>query len=203
MQRLIAFLKKNLKKTEIFPQKSRFPMEIPPTTRIITEGGAKLVISEQKVNEKGEKIESDVFYNPVQVFNRDLTLLCLRIHARNLEKLKENFDGLTIFDALSASGLRTVRFLKEMGDCVKMVYANDISEKSHEIMNRNFKENGVDLKKIVSSREDANKLLMDYREPYFKEKNKDYLKFDVIDLDPYGSCVPFLDAAVQCANENS
>lgn len=200
MRRFIAFLNKKIKKTWIF---SKVPMDFSPKTRVITEGGAKLLISEQKVNEKGEKIETDVFYNPVQVYNRDLTILCLKLHAKELKSLDPTFAGLTIFDALSASGLRTVRFLKEIGDCVRMVYANDISEKSHEIMKKNFKENGVDLQKIVSSREDANKLLLDYREPYFKEKNKEYLKFDVIDLDPYGSCVPFIDAAVQCANENS
>ena len=33
-------------------------------------------------------------------------------------------------DALSASGLRTIRFLKEIKD-IKKVYANDISESAH------------------------------------------------------------------------
>lgn len=45
--------------------------------------------------------------------------------------------------------------------------------------------------------------MLDHRVPYFKKKGEEYLQFDVIDLDPYGSCIPFLDAAIQCANENS
>ncbi len=43
---------------------------------------------------------------------------------------KEKFDGITILDGLSASGLRPIRFLKEL-DGVKKVYANDLSEDAH------------------------------------------------------------------------
>lgn len=50
-------------------------------------------------------------------------------------------------DALSASGLRTIRFLKELKD-VKKVYANDLSEASHKLMMDNFKLNELDLDKI-------------------------------------------------------
>ena len=49
------------------------------------------------------------------------------------KKGKEKFDGITILDALSASGLRTIRFSKELKD-VKKVLANDISEASLKLM---------------------------------------------------------------------
>ena len=61
----------------------------------------------------------------------------------------EKFDGITILDALSASGLRTIRFSKELKD-VKKVFANDISEASHKLMMDNFKLNELDLSKIES-----------------------------------------------------
>ena len=54
-----------------------------------------------------------------------------------------------------------------------------------------------------ATKQDANKLLLDSKVPYFKKKGEEFVQFDVIDLDPYGSCIPFLDAAIQCANENS
>ena len=174
-----------------------------PQVKTISEGKAKLILSTIKTNDKGEKFESDVFYNPVQVFNRDLTILLLKVHSVDLKSKLDKFEGLTIFDALSASGLRTIRFLKELPDSVKKVYANDISQTSQELMKKNFELNGIDMTKVVATKDDANKLLMDYREPYFKVKGVEYLRFDVIDLDPYGSCIPFIDAAVQCANENS
>lgn len=54
-----------------------------------------------------------MFYNPVQIFNRDFTLLVMQGYINQLRKLKgEKFDGVKIIDALSASGLRTIRFLK-------------------------------------------------------------------------------------------
>ena len=190
---LISFIKKLTPKS----------MEPPHNLKTITEGKAKLILSTVMTNDKGEKFESDVFYNPVQVFNRDLTILNLKLHYKELKEKNPDFKGLTIFDALSASGLRTIRFLKELDDCVHKVYANDISQTSQELMKRNFELNELDMSKVVATREDANKLLLDYREPFFKNKGQEYLKFDVIDLDPYGSCIPFIDAAVQCANENS
>jgi tRNA (guanine26-N2/guanine27-N2)-dimethyltransferase len=82
-----------------------------------------------------------VFYNPIQVFNRDLTILVMQQYINNLREEKKNeknpFEGVNIADALSASGLRTIRFVKELQG-VKKVYANDISEASHKLMKDNF-----------------------------------------------------------------
>lgn len=43
---------------------------------------------------------------------------------------------------------------------------------------------------------DANVLMFNSRDSIMKNSPKP-LKYDVIDLDPYGSAVPFLDTAVQ------
>ena len=74
------------------------------------------------------------------------------------ENKKGDFEGVRIVDALSASGLRTIRFLKEL-DGVKEVYANDISEASHKLMADNFKLNELDQTKIKMTIQDANVLL--------------------------------------------
>jgi tRNA (guanine26-N2/guanine27-N2)-dimethyltransferase len=62
-------------------------------------------------------------------------------YINNLREEKKNeknpFEGVNIADALSASGLRTIRFVKELQG-VKKVYANDISEASHKLMKDNF-----------------------------------------------------------------
>jgi tRNA (guanine26-N2/guanine27-N2)-dimethyltransferase len=65
-------------------------------------------------------VENEVFYNPVQIFNRDFTILVMQAYINLLKeesnKLliveKEKFEGASIVDALSASGLRTIRFIK-------------------------------------------------------------------------------------------
>ena len=113
------------------------PFMDPQPPKIITEGKAKLILSSIKTNEKGEKFESDVFYNPVQVLNRDLTLLLLKLHALELKENSEN----------------------ELEGSVKKVYANDISQISHELMKKNFELNEIDMKKVEVRKEDANKLL--------------------------------------------
>lgn len=74
-----------------------------------------------------------------------MTLLVVQQYIDELreEKKKQEFEGVRIVDALSASGLRTIRFLQEL-DGVKEVYANDISEASHKLMADNFKLNELD-----------------------------------------------------------
>ena len=90
-------------------------------------------------------------------------------------------------DALSASGLRTIRFLNELTD-VSKVYANDLSPDSHKLMKDNFQLNNLDPQRYSMTLEDANLLMINAK--------KEGLAFDIVDLDPYGSVVPFLDAAV-------
>lgn len=81
--------------------------------------------------------EGAVFYNPAQVFNRDLSIACLRLiskyhHENECKKMKKNdpdatcvsFDqlsagvrqenGLKIAEALSATGLRSIRYALEI-----------------------------------------------------------------------------------------
>lgn len=98
----------------------------------------------------------------------------------------DKFEGVNIIDALSASGLRTIRFLKQL-EGVNIVYANDISPASHKLMRDNFDLNNLQQDKLKMTMEDANLLLIN------QKKN---ILFDLIDLDPYGSVVPFLDASV-------
>lgn len=68
-----------------------------------------------------------------------------------------------------------------------MVYANDISPASHKLMQDNFDLNNLSPYLYKKTLSDAN-LLLTNRKPN--------IHFDIIDIDPYGSVVPFLDAAV-------
>jgi tRNA (guanine26-N2/guanine27-N2)-dimethyltransferase len=71
----------------------------------------------------------------------------------------QKFEGVTIVDALSASGLRTIRFLREL-EGVRMVYANDISPASHKLMRDNFDLNELDPDHYKLTMQDANLLLL-------------------------------------------
>lgn len=51
--------------------------------------------------------------------------------------------GLTILEALSATGLRSIRYAKEIPG-VKQIIANDISKKAFEDIQINIRDNNVD-----------------------------------------------------------
>ncbi|XP_034739802.1 tRNA (guanine(26)-N(2))-dimethyltransferase [Etheostoma cragini] len=127
---------------------------------------------------------NEVFYNPVQEFNRDLTF-------QNNPFGPPFQRGLRVLEGLAASGLRSVRFALEVPG-LQSVTANDFSTKAAALIARNAQYNGVSHLLQASCR-DASMLMYEMRGK--KER------FDVIDLDPYGSPASFLDAAVQAVSE--
>ncbi|KZC11161.1 PREDICTED: probable tRNA (guanine(26)-N(2))-dimethyltransferase [Dufourea novaeangliae] len=149
----------------------------------LKEGEAEILVSNR-----------NVFYNPVQEFNRDLSVAVLMIYAktRNKEVSKNGLmkqDGITILEALSATGLRSIRYAKEVQG-IKQIVANDISAKAVESIKRNIEHNGIEHL-IKPSHEDATLLMYQSRRE----------RFDVVDLDPYGCPTIFLDGAVQCVSD--
>uniref|UniRef100_A0A8C6UIM3 tRNA (guanine(26)-N(2))-dimethyltransferase n=1 Tax=Neogobius melanostomus TaxID=47308 RepID=A0A8C6UIM3_9GOBI len=184
---------------------------------------------------------NEVFYNPVQEFNRDLTCAVITEFARDVlaqrgvkvevpgerepvvvslsgeqtgadEPMDEREEtngsekqqltetarvgekcerGLRVLEGLAASGLRSVRFGLEVPG-LRSVTANDFSAKAAALIARNAQHNGVGHL-VEASCKDASLLMYEKR-----EKRE---RFDVIDLDPYGSPSSFIDAAVQAVAE--
>ncbi|NXS31422.1 TRM1 dimethyltransferase, partial [Pomatostomus ruficeps] len=99
--------------------------------------------------------------------------------------------GLRVLEALAASGLRSIRFAREVPGLGAIV-ASDCSPRAAALMARNVARNGVG--DLVTPRLADARMLM-YQSKAEREP------FDVIDLDPYGSPAPFLDAAVQAVSE--
>ncbi len=99
---------------------------------------------------------------------------------------------MQILEALAASGLRSIRYALEIPN-VKSIIANDFSEKAYQSIIKNVKHNGLEGKVVPSWRE-ASILMYEHREPFTR-------RFDVIDLDPYGSPSQFLDSAIQSVRD--
>ncbi len=148
----------------------------------IREGSASMLYDTKEV----------VFYNKVQVFNRDISIQTINLFASIREKEAQKkgvpFEGIKILDALAATGLRSVRYLKEISN-VKSVTINDILPEATAAAQQNCIRNEVDMSKVQINTGDATMFMYQHRAP-----NQ---QFDVIDLDPYGSASPFLDSAVQ------
>ncbi|KAH7914686.1 tRNA methyltransferase [Hygrophoropsis aurantiaca] len=122
-----------------------------------------------------------------------------------------------LLEALSATGLRAIRYAREI-PLVRYVIANDLSASATAAMKRNVDLNGLGpapesneetipsggaslerkvggptLGKVRVNEGDACALMYNHR----TEKTR----VDVIDLDPYGTAAPFIDAAVQAVND--
>ncbi|KAI0818751.1 N2,N2-dimethylguanosine tRNA methyltransferase [Irpex lacteus] len=224
--------------------------------------------------------DNGAFLNPVQEFNRDLSVACITIWAQQTNDAKKkkwaeaqerrakkgakggkskkqkteqdatagpstshaNQDSesmpvdqdqsvstseapspskdykFTILEALSATGLRSIRYAKEI-PLVKyvQVIANDLSPTAAEAMRRNVELNGLGPTKLGEvettagagteppteqkthqpkvrvNEGDACALMYSHRAPQ--------ARVDVVDLDPYGTAAPFIDAAVQCVSD--
>lgn len=77
----------------------------------------------------------------MQEFNRDISILAIREHIKIVQEEKEakgkKFDGVNILEALSATGLRSVRYMKEINH-LKTLVANDIDPTATKLMQDNF-----------------------------------------------------------------
>ena len=112
-----------------------------------------------------------VFYNPTQELNRDVTVAALRAYAEREPRAS------TYLDATAASGVRGVRAAAAGYD----VTCADVDPDAVALARENLARNGVDGEAVER---DANALLHDSE-----------TVFDVVDLDPFGTPIPFADAA--------
>ncbi|CAG8494843.1 11033_t:CDS:10 [Ambispora leptoticha] len=180
---------------------------------VITEGKASILFPKS----------NEVFYNPVQEFNRDLSIAVIRTWSEILreereEKAKkqsqrqtqltgessnvgttnaaaskvESKFSYTILEALAASGLRSIRYAKELPN-LKYVVANDLDLEAVNSIKRSVQYNGLSDDLVRTSQGDASDIMYQHRNPLNQ--------FDAIDIDPYGTAAPFLDAAVQSVKD--
>ncbi|EPQ58267.1 N2,N2-dimethylguanosine tRNA methyltransferase [Gloeophyllum trabeum ATCC 11539] len=229
---------------------------------------------------------NEAFLNPVQEFNRDMSVACIRVYSEEVNREKEarwkrkqeykakkaesgsknkkaktvsNSAGGThgseaheqdavedagpgqgpssadspelkaqeyrpytieILEALSATGLRSIRYAKEI-PLVKYVIANDLSPLAVEAMKRNIEINGLGPKDDVTpdpsgssaepvlkgthGKQDLGKVKVKVKEgdacALMYNHRPERSRVDVVDLDPYGTAAPFIDAAVQCVKD--
>ncbi|TID25169.1 TRM-domain-containing protein [Venturia nashicola] len=109
------------------------------------------------------------------------------------EPLEEWRPPFQILDALSATGLRALRYAQEL-PFVTSVTANDLSPKAVEMIAVNIKHNKLEDKIKTST---GNAMAHMYSLVGQEGKGGPGPKYEVIDIDPYGTAVPFLDAAIQ------
>jgi tRNA (guanine26-N2/guanine27-N2)-dimethyltransferase len=143
----------------------------------INEGTTELMVPESFCRKGPGTKTGEVFYNRQMEFGRDISVMLGR----------EVFtEGARILDGLAATGARGLRLANECGVKAEFVL-NDRSLSAAVLMKQNADLNSLGHIRITC---------MDLRSLLAEEQ------FDYIDIDPFGSPIDFIDAAVQsCRNK--
>jgi tRNA (guanine26-N2/guanine27-N2)-dimethyltransferase len=142
------------------------------------EGAIKLVLPSESDKKSADP---NVFYNPRMSLNRDISVLAAHCIQSNLQR------SIRIADPLTGSGIRGLRYAAEV-DSINFVLLNDIEPDAvlfalHNILNNNLQDK-TDIQCM-----DANIFLNLHSIPG--------KRLDLIDLDPYGSPVRYIDSALR------
>jgi len=159
-------------------------------TETIQEGNVKVLVPELKAFVKQPSdyapSKAPVFYNPVMELNRDIAIIALRAYQRMIG------HQISVCEPLTGCGIRGIRYAVE-GKGVKEVWMSDINERAFKLAGYNVQTNALG-ERITLKHTDANLLLAQHGAPR--------KRFDAIDIDPFGSPVPFMDSAVRALRNN-
>jgi len=140
--------------------------------KLLAEGACKFY-AQPSGGEKGPvSRQGGAFYNPAMRHARDVTVALCRAAAK---------PGWTMLDGLASSGVRGLRVALEAAPIAEIVL-NVYNPSIVQIIDKNIALNGA--KNARSSRRNVNALLGEER-------------FDYVDIDPFGTPVPYLTAALQ------
>jgi len=160
-----------------------FPFEV------IKEGAVKVAVPKLDAFKKAPweyaPSKAPVFYNPAMKQNRDLAVLVGQAFQKSLGR------EISIAEPLAGCGVRGVRFAAEI-EGVQHVYLNDLNPIAYRMAKHNVRINHLEGR-VSLSNEDANLFMSRYAAPH--------KRFDFIDVDPFGSPVPFLDSAVRALKD--
>ncbi|MHA1985060.1 MAG: tRNA (guanine(10)-N(2))-dimethyltransferase [Promethearchaeota archaeon] len=132
-----------------------------------------------------------VFYNKKMEINRDITNLAIMAYNRIY-----NLNPLIIMDSMAASGISSIRMLKECQN-IQKIYINDKNPMAIDLINKNLFLNKLNnhQSKIEVSRKDANFLFSEFTQNSFLYPDRSHQKPNVISIDPFGTPNLYLDSA--------
>jgi len=157
----------------------------------VVEGQTKIIVPdvEKYRTSPASFPESDapVFYNKKMEINRDFALALLRVYLTKREEAKE----ILYFEPMAGSGIRSLRVAYELPNLT--VLMNDRNPHAVKLIKENVKQ--LKLKKRTEVYEDdANELMLRF--------GSSGRKIDIIDIDPFGSPSPFMDAAAHAIRKD-
>ncbi len=149
----------------------------------IKEGLGKFLISPPKLNDNIPRRSDTAFFNTHQEINRDFSVLAIRAYAQTNEK-----SELMICEPLCGSGIRSCRYAIETPST--HIYCNDLNLNAIDVAKQNYSR---------LSKEISNKIHLSNMEGnlFLQQLNLRDLIFDFVDIDPYGTPIPFVQNSIQ------
>ncbi|MHA2074090.1 MAG: hypothetical protein ACW97X_05695 [Candidatus Hodarchaeales archaeon] len=149
----------------------------------IKEGLGKFLISPTRMDDNIPRRSDTVFFNAHQEINRDFSVLAVRAYAKTNKK-----SDLTICEPLCGSGIRSCRYAIETPSL--SIYCNDLNLNAIEVAKKNYNRLSKEFfEKIHLSNTEGNLFL--------QKLNLNDLIFDFVDIDPYGTPIPFVQNSIQ------
>ncbi|MBN2110326.1 MAG: tRNA (guanine(10)-N(2))-dimethyltransferase [Methanosarcinaceae archaeon] len=151
--------------------------------RAVKEGKTGVLVPVHETGISFPPSAAPVFYNPAMELNRDISVAVTSVFTKKLSGRRNIPIGdIRYLDALAASGIRGLRIANEVGVHVTL---NDWSEDAFDLITRNTEHLGLRTK-VDATRKNANVIMHEQR-------------FNIVDIDPFGTPAPFLAAAARCA----
>ncbi len=130
----------------------------------------------------GRKEKGAAFYNPGMALNRDLSVLLVEAYAAQRGR------EIDVADALAGTGARAVRLAHEVAAPV-IVHANDRDPAAITALRKAAAQQRIAKARLQATQGDAHVFLA-------------ARKYDVVDIDPCGSPMPFLDAGLRAVRHD-
>jgi tRNA (guanine26-N2/guanine27-N2)-dimethyltransferase len=137
------------------------------------EGRTQLLVPEARTESGPGKRQGRVFFNQQMGFNRDVSVMFFAHPDIHVDRA---------LDAMAATGARAVRIMNEAKPDT-VFHINDWEPEAFEVIKRNIEINGLE-DKCIPRNENLHCTLAQE-------------KFDYIDLDPFGTPVPYLSSSLQ------
>ncbi|MGI0091262.1 MAG: tRNA (guanine-N1)-methyltransferase, partial [Nitrososphaerales archaeon] len=160
-------------------------MSIAISTTTITEGSTLLVVPDES-----EPKKFPTFFNPRGSFVRDVSIVCYRAYASS--RIANHNDELVFVDSLAGTGARGIRVASEAPE-FKKILMNDVSSTSMDLAKNSAELNHVSEKCRFSKREVCSFLST--------REDNDGVRFDAVDVDPFGTPSPFVDCALRSVKD--
>ncbi|MFX1570350.1 MAG: tRNA (guanine(10)-N(2))-dimethyltransferase [Promethearchaeota archaeon] len=159
--------------------------------KLVKEASTEFYIHKKDTNLTPSK-SMKVFYNKRMIINRDISSLAINAYSTLF-----NQNEIVIVDSMAASGISSIRILKECKN-IKKMYINDINPEAVKLIFQNLKLNNLDdrFNQIEIMNKDANLLFTEIKN--IIERNN---KPNIISIDPFGTPNIYVDSAFKAINK--